>query len=120
LSWSESAWQTPSGLSCAFYWGVASVWPLYNKGLIGDVFLGIFNAAEMCWYPSPDLCLDTIRSMVISFDLMAWFLLCTLNRQECAFPNHVQSIKLSTGGLQSSCRNIKDDKWIQDAPELNF
>jgi hypothetical protein len=21
-------WQTPCGLSCAFYWGVASVWPL--------------------------------------------------------------------------------------------
>ena len=26
-----------SGLSCAFYWGVASVWPLYHKGLIGGV-----------------------------------------------------------------------------------
>jgi hypothetical protein len=24
----------------------------------------------------------------------------------CAFPNHVQSIELATGGLQSSCRNI--------------
>jgi hypothetical protein len=39
LSWSESTlgalWQTPSGLSCAFYWGVASVWQLYYKGLIG-------------------------------------------------------------------------------------
>ena len=30
-------WQTPSMLSCAFYWGVASVWPLYHKGLIGGV-----------------------------------------------------------------------------------
>ena len=30
-------WQTPSGLSCAFYWGVASVWSLYHKGLIGVV-----------------------------------------------------------------------------------
>ena len=28
-------WQTPSGPSCAFYWGVASVWPLCNKALIG-------------------------------------------------------------------------------------
>jgi hypothetical protein len=31
FSWSESPsgafWQTPSRLSCAFYWGVASVWP---------------------------------------------------------------------------------------------
>ena len=25
-----------------------------------NVFLGTFNAAEMFWYPSPDLCLDTI------------------------------------------------------------
>ena len=27
----------------------------------------------------------------------------TLNRQGCAFPNHVQSIEFTTGGLQSSC-----------------
>jgi hypothetical protein len=30
-------WQTPSGMPCAFYWGVASIWPLYHKGLIGGV-----------------------------------------------------------------------------------
>ena len=30
-------WQTPSRLSCAFYWGVDSVWPLYHKGLTGGV-----------------------------------------------------------------------------------
>ena len=39
FSWSESplgaCWKTPSRLSCAFYCGVASVWPLYHKGLIG-------------------------------------------------------------------------------------
>ena len=29
--------ETPSRLSCAFYWGVASVWPLYHKGLIGGL-----------------------------------------------------------------------------------
>lgn len=42
------------------------------------VFLGTFNAAEMFWYPSPDLCLDTILSRSStdnSFNLMAWFLL---------------------------------------------
>ena len=41
------------------------------------VFLGTFNAAEIIWYPSPDLCLDTIlprSSMDNSFDLMAGFL----------------------------------------------
>ena len=30
----------------------------------------------------------------------------TLYRQVCAFPNHVQSTEFTTGGLQSSCRNI--------------
>ena len=35
-------------------------------------------------------------------------------------PNHVQSTEITTGGLQSSFRNIKDDQWKQDAPELNF
>ncbi|XP_055777983.1 uncharacterized protein LOC129854878 [Salvelinus fontinalis] len=42
------------------------------------VFLGTFNAAEMFWYPSPDLSLDTIlyrSSTDKSFDLMACFLL---------------------------------------------
>ena len=42
------------------------------------VFLWTFNAAEMFWYPSPDLCLDTILSLSSTgnyFDLMAWFLL---------------------------------------------
>ena len=30
-------WPTPSGLSGAFYWGVASVWPIYHKGRICGV-----------------------------------------------------------------------------------
>jgi hypothetical protein len=30
----------------------------------------------------------------------------TLYRQVCAFPNHVQLMEFTTGGLQSSCRNI--------------
>ena len=81
-----------------------------------SVVLGFFNAAEMFWYPSPGLCLDTIlslSSMDNSFDLMTWFfiLTCTVNcrtlyRQVCAFPNHVQSITFTTGGLQLSCRKI--------------
>ena len=74
------------------------------------VFLGTF-----C-HPSPDLCLDTIlsrNSKDNAFDLMACFfaLTCTVNygtlyRQVCAFPNHVLSIEYTTGGLQSSYRNI--------------
>jgi hypothetical protein len=42
------------------------------------VCLGTFNAVDICWSPSPDLCLDTILSWSStdnSFDLMAWFLL---------------------------------------------
>jgi hypothetical protein len=30
----------------------------------------------------------------------------TLYKQACAFPNHVQSIEFTTGGQQSSCRNM--------------
>ena len=81
------------------------------------VFLGTFNNGDIFWYPSPDLCLDTIRSWSStynSFDLMAWFLLwhalSTVGSytywRVCAFPNHVQSTEFTTVGLQSSCRNI--------------
>ena len=75
------------------------------------VFWGTFNAAEMFWYPSPEL-------IVLFPDMHCQ--LWDLCRQVCAFPNHVQSIEFTTGGLQSGCRNIKDDQWKQNAPELNF
>jgi hypothetical protein len=42
------------------------------------VFFGTFNTAESFWYPSPDLCLDTVlyrSSNDNSFNLIAWFLL---------------------------------------------
>ena len=42
------------------------------------VFLGTFNAANIFWCPSPDLCLDTVLSrstMDNSLNLIAWFLL---------------------------------------------
>ena len=42
------------------------------------VFLVTFNAAEMFWYPFPDLCLETILSRSSKdnyFGLMAWFML---------------------------------------------
>ena len=42
-------------------------------------FLGTFNAADVFWYPSPDLCSpDTMLSMSSTdnfFVLMAWYLL---------------------------------------------
>ena len=46
--------------------------------MVSTVFLGIVNAADIFWYPSPDLCIDTILSrstMDNSCDLMAWSLL---------------------------------------------
>jgi hypothetical protein len=54
FSWSESSlgvfWKTPSWLSCAFYWRVASVWPLYHKALIGGVLLeGSPISTEELW-----------------------------------------------------------------------
>ena len=156
-------------LSYAFYWGVASVWPLYHKSLIGGVLqkwlsfwkvlpsrqrnsgalsvtirflvtsltealllrlfslagqpalggvlmvlnffhlrmmeatvlLGTFNDAEMFWYPSSDLCLDTVVSMEYTFDIGAWFLLWhglstgTLYKQKCVFSNNVLSIEFN-------------------------
>ena len=42
------------------------------------VILGTFNAADVFWYSSPDVCLDTILSRSSTdnyFNLMAWFLL---------------------------------------------
>ena len=80
------------------------------------VFLGTFNTAEMFWYPSPDLCLNTFLSRSstensfkphgLVFALTFTVNCGTLYRQVCAFLNHVQSIEFTTGGLQSSCRNI--------------
>ena len=48
---------------------------IHLRMIEATVFLGTFNAADIFWYPSPDLCLDTILSQSSrdnSFDLMAW------------------------------------------------
>ncbi|CDQ90590.1 unnamed protein product [Oncorhynchus mykiss] len=68
------------------------------------VFLETFNAADIFWYASPDLCRDAILSRNTtdnSFDLCS-----DVHCQLWAFPNHVQSIEFTTSGIQSSCRNI--------------
>jgi hypothetical protein len=41
-------WQTTSGLYCAFYWGVASVWQLYHKGRVLQRWLSFWKVI-----PSP-------------------------------------------------------------------
>ncbi|KAK6308683.1 hypothetical protein J4Q44_G00201460 [Coregonus suidteri] len=59
---------------------------------------------------STQSCLGALRT-IPSSSWLFFALTCTVNcgtlyRQVCAFPNHVQSMKFTTGGLQSSCRNI--------------
>jgi hypothetical protein len=73
--------------------GRSKLLPVKNNG--GHCVLGTFNVAEMFWYPSSDLCLDTILSALTCIVNCG-----TLYRQVCAFPNHVQSIEFTTGGLQ--------------------
>lgn len=186
-------WQAPSGLSCAFYWGVAFVCPLYHKGVISGVlqrwlsiwkvlpspqrnsgalsewpsgswsppwptpffpdwqgglagrpalgrvlivpnifhlrmmgatvFLATFKCCRNVLVPLPrsvprhnpvlELYRQFLRRHGLVFALMCTVNCGTLYRQMCAFPNHVQSIEFTTGGL-------KDDQLKQDAPELNF
>ena len=79
-----------------------------------NAFMRTCNAAEMFWYSFPDLCLNTFLSRGTTdsfFDLMAWFLLwhalSTVGPciDRCVL-FQIQSIQFTTGGLQSSCRNI--------------
>jgi hypothetical protein len=72
-SWSPP-WPRPFSPDC-------SGWPgnFFHLWMMEDtVILGSFNAADIFWYPSPDLCLDLILSGSSTdnfFDLIAWFLL---------------------------------------------
>jgi hypothetical protein len=71
----------------------------FHLRMMATVFWGTFDAAEIFWYLSPDLCLDTILSQGFtnnSFNLMAWFshALSTVGPyiDRCAFQNHVHGI----------------------------
>ena len=80
------------------------------------VLLGTFNAAEFFVafprsVPRPQSCLWALQAVPST----SWLGFCSdmhcqlwdlIYRQMCAFPNHVQSIEFTTGGLQSRCRNI--------------
>uniref|UniRef100_A0A4W5K403 VPS18 core subunit of CORVET and HOPS complexes n=1 Tax=Hucho hucho TaxID=62062 RepID=A0A4W5K403_9TELE len=64
------------GVQAGLLWALGRVLVVPNffhlRMMKATVFLGTFNAAEMFWYPSPDLCLDTIlsrRSTDNSFDM---------------------------------------------------
>jgi hypothetical protein len=81
------------------------------------VFLGTFNAAEMIYLVPFTRFVPRHNPVSELYGLfcqprgLVFALTCTVNcgtfyRQVCAFPNPVQSIEFTTGGLQSSCRNI--------------
>ena len=76
-SWSPP-WPRPTSPNCSV-WQSFVVPNFFNlRMMLPTVCLGTFNAAEMFWYPSPDLCLDIILSRSStdnSFNLMAWFLI---------------------------------------------
>ena len=109
---------SPSPLIAYFDRGRVLVLPnfFHVRMMEATVFLGPFSYVETVRYLSPDLCLDTILSLSStdnSFNLMALFLLWhALSTVEpyidrCVhFPNHVQLIEFTTGGLQSICKNI--------------
>ena len=44
----------------------------------------------------------------------------TLHRKVCFFQNHIQSIELVKGGLQTSWRHLKDNQRKLDTPDLNL
>ena len=69
------------------------------------VFLGTFNAAPR-HNPVSEIYGQFLRPHGLVFALTCTVNCGTLYRQVCAFPNYVRSIKFTTGGLQSSCRNI--------------
>ena len=79
------------------------------------VFLGTFNAAAIfgiltqCCASTKilsELYRQFLRPHGLIFALTCNVNCGTLYRQVCAFPNHVQSTEFTTGGFQSSCRNI--------------
>ena len=82
----------------------------------GPCILGDLQCCRNVWYLSPDLCPEDnpvselygqfLRPHGLVFALTSTVNCGTLYRQVCAFPYHVQSITFTTGGLQSSCRNI--------------
>jgi hypothetical protein len=75
----------------------------------------------MFWYPSPDLCLDTIlsrRSMDNSFNLMAWFLL--WHALSNVGPYIDRCVPFQIMSNQLNLPQVDSNQWKQHAPELNF
>ena len=103
---------------------------LFHLWMEATVFLGTYQCCRIILVPFPRHVprhnpVSKLYGQFLRPHGLVFALTCTVNggtlyRQVCAFPNHVQSIEFTTGGLQSSCRNIKDYQCKQDAPELNI
>ena len=94
-------------------------WPVWDM----DFSLQLCLEGQHPEVASPQSCLGDLQTIPST----SWLGFCSDvhcqmwdHIDRCAFPNHVQSIESTTGGPQSSCRNIKDDQCKQDAPELNW
>ena len=103
--------QTPSSRKSL---GGSRLLPFKNDGghcVLGDLqccrnVLVPFPRSVPRHHPVSELYGQFLRPHGLVFAL-TWPVNCgTLYRQVCVFPNHVQSIEFTTGGLQSSCRNI--------------
>jgi hypothetical protein len=103
--------------------GGSKLLPFKKDG--GHFVLGELQCCiHFCWYPSLDLCLNTILSLSStdnSFNLMAWFLLWPAQSSVGPYIDmcvHFQSIEFTIGGLQ----DVETSRMIngKDARELNF
>lgn len=84
-----------------------------------DFFVS-FSAAG--FFFSPDLYLDillflSLEGFFCAHDLVFTLIASceTLYKQVYVFLSHVQSVEFTTGGLQSKCKNVKDDQEEQKA-----
>ena len=118
-----SWWPRPFSPDCSVELGRVLVVPnFFHLRMIEALCSWTFNAADIFWYSSPHL---SRHSMDNSFDLMAWFLLwhalSTVKPYlDRCVPFQIMSNQLNLPQVDSNCRNIKDNQWKQDAPELNF
>ena len=100
-------------LSCAFYWGVGSVWQLYHKGLIGGVLQQWLSFWKVL--PSPQRNSVRVTNGFLVTSLTKALLprsLSLAGRQApgrvLVFPNffHLRMMEVSVLGDLQGCRNV--------------
>ena len=84
--------------------------------VLGDLQCCRHFLVQKCFGTLPQICASTqsYRGALLTIPSTSWLGFCSdmhcqlwdlIYRQVCAFPNHVQSIECTTGGLRSSCRS---------------